>query len=103
MKNRDTLKKIPYTTIDNISLPLADFLIIVSGDDARPSVNKLADPLKYVLGTLDVGKIFNELIIDGEVRRKNKKVPDILCQIEVSDERTHEPRLSYPCCKGKTQ
>lgn len=44
-------------------------------------------------------EIGNQLVVDGEMRRQHKEVPDVMAQIQVADEGAH--KSSFPHTRGQ--
>ena len=75
--------------------------VVVAGDDPRWPVNKVTDTGKDILGAAGIGKIFDEFVIDGQVRCQDKEVLDPFGLIQPGDEGPHQPGLTHAGCQGK--
>ena len=63
---------------------------------------KLRDSLEDVLGR--VGReISDQLVVDCQIRRQHEEVVDAVRQVQIADERTHQPRLAHPGRKRKAK
>src|SRR3990172_1603947 len=82
---------------------LSDVFVVIPGDDARPAVDKFADALKHIFRAVDVDKIINELVIDGEIGGEHEEIPYVLRQIKVHNKGAHQSRLADTRSQRKAQ
>ena len=68
-------------------------VVVVARDDQGRLLRKLRDALEDVLGRV-AGEIGDELVVDGQVGRQHEEVVDAVRQVQVGDERAHQPRLA---------
>ena len=84
------------------ALPLAVCLVVVAGNDHRRIGRKLGDALEHVLGR--VGReVGDQLVVDRQVRRQHEEVVDAVRQVQIADERAHQPRLAHARGERKAQ
>ena len=70
-------------------------LVGVARDDDRRSRDELRDPLKHVLGGTR-REVRDQLVVDGEVRCQHEEMAAALGDVQVGDERAHQPGLADP-------
>ncbi len=68
-------------------------LVVVAGDDLRRVGGELGDALEDILRRVrrEVG---DQLVVDRQVRRQDEEVVDAVRQVQIADERAHQPRLA---------
>ena len=69
-------------------------VVVVAGDDQRGLLSELGDSLEHVLGRV-AREVGNQFVVDRQVGRQHKEVVDAVRQMQVGDERTHQPRLAH--------
>ena len=63
-------------------------LIIIIRDNLRRSA-ETSEALEYILGTVIIAQVPFQLIIDGGIRRNDKKILNVVLGIQIGDERAH--------------
>src|SRR5699024_2291987 len=77
-------------------------LIIIIRNNLRRSV-KTAKTLEYILGTIIITQIPFQLIVDGGIRRNDKKVLDAVLGIQIGNKCAHQSCLANASSEGKGQ
>ncbi|EAA20294.1 hypothetical protein [Plasmodium yoelii yoelii] len=72
----------------------AGLVVVVAGDDQRRLLRELGNALEHVLGRV-AREVRDQLVVDGQVGREHEEVVDAMRQMQVGDERAHEPRLAH--------
>lgn len=82
---------------------LRNFPVIIAGDDIGWIVHEFSQTLKYIFRVARIGEILDELVVDGEVGRKDEKVLDALFQKEIGDKCPRQSRFPNTCGQSKTE
>ena len=90
----EMLKMLTCSARPSNSVAAALLIVVVAGDDLRRVGGELRDALEDVLRRVrrEVG---DQLVVDRQVRRQHEEVVDAVRQVQVADERAHQPRLAH--------
>ena len=81
---------------------LVELPIVVPIDDAR-RIDKAIQSTEDILGVARLPKVVNQLLIDSQIRRNDKKVLDALLINQIGNAGSHQARFADTCSKRKAK
>ena len=83
--------------------PYADpVLVCIPGDHRWRTDGEFGNALEHIFRRIG-GKVGDQFVVDGQVGRQHKKVPDAVGQVQVADKSAHQTRFAHTGGQGKAQ
>ena len=98
------LGNVEYTdcNITDADAGLVELPIVIPVDDSR-RIDKAIQSTEDILGVARLPKVVNQLLIDSQIRRNDKKVLDALLINQIGNARSHQARFADTCSKRKAK
>ena len=77
-------------------------VVVVARDDQGRLLRELRDSLEHVLGRV-AREVGDQLVVDRQVGRQHEEVVDAMRQVQVGNERAHQPCLAHACGQREAQ